>query len=681
MCFDALPAGYCAIPDCASAADCPAGTSCITLTSDSGDETYCLKDCSSNADCREGYICHPDVQICWYQPGLLGSPIGGPCLEAGDCATPNAVCYPEVYGKEPTGYVLGYCVLFSCSAGSCPADSDCFAVGSSGDSTACLPLCETDGDCRQGYGCLEGVCSPDCDSDSSCPLCYACDPAAAMCIHEDLQCSAANPMGWCPEGLYCQSGECKEFVFTCTDDKHEPNETYTKAATVEPGDFKVELEEDLQVCKDDKDWFRLDVPAGQTGTLGITFYHQVGDLDLCLYDQAGKFLGCRYPLENYPASWREYDWNDEFLSALAGAGDRTLYFKALGFGGAPNNYNLFAWTTPWKDGAVCTDLFTESECKGCLPNGQCVKDQFKAALMQFPYPDPADPYVGDGYMVEHSSSYSWARRETVMLIRHAIRQVQQKFPGTKPLGLMDMAQIDGITPGFDVGSPRHPETTHDEGGNIDVAYYQTTGDNSGKIVCDPNGGSNDGYYCTSVANHVVDLPRTAYFLAMLAASSRFRVAGMDQLIAPLVEEAIDDLVQQGAITQVQANMAKNKLAYGDGWPFHHHHIHVSLKWWSQRGHREDYPIGCGYRFPADGTWDGYLNMLALTGDHKCKRQNAKCKVQNGHASWLSATIGHRPSAFAGRFGGTSSTITYDRRSPRSCLERLAGLRRGDVGGR
>jgi hypothetical protein len=33
-----------------------------------------------------------------------------------------------------------------------------------------------------------------------------------------------------------------------------------------------------------------------------------------------------------------------------------------------------------------------------------------------------------------------------------------------------------------------------------------------------------------------------------------------------------------------------------------------------------------------------LNMLAVTGDHKCKRQNAKCKVQSGQASWFSATI-------------------------------------------
>jgi hypothetical protein len=73
-----------------------------------------------------------------------------------------------------------------------------------------------------------------------------------------------------------------------------------------------------------------------------------------------------------------------------------------------------------------------------------------------------------------------------------------------------------------------------------------------------------------------------------------------------------------------------------------------------------------------------LDMLALTGDHAV--QSAKCKMQS--AKWPrtagSTTIDHppsheasaglrRPSAFAGRFGGTSSTITQDSRSSRSCL--------------
>jgi dihydrofolate synthase/folylpolyglutamate synthase len=97
-----------------------------------------------------------------------------------------------------------------------------------------------------------------------------------------------------------------------------------------------------------------------------------------------------------------------------------------------------------------------------------------------------------------------------------------------------------------------------------------------------------------------------------------------------------------------------------------------------------------------GTASG-LDMLAVTGDHECKRQSAKCKVQDGQASWASATIRlrtrlrrdfgdhppsheasaglRRPSAFAGRFGGTSSPIAYDRRSTRSCMD----LRLGPAG--
>jgi UDP-N-acetylglucosamine 2-epimerase len=75
----------------------------------------------------------------------------------------------------------------------------------------------------------------------------------------------------------------------------------------------------------------------------------------------------------------------------------------------------------------------------------------------------------------------------------------------------------------------------------------------------------------------------------------------------------------------------------------------------------------------------HLDMLAVTGDHKCKRQDAKCKVQDGQASWLSATIrlrprlrrdfvDHPPSHEASAGLRRPSTITYDRRSSRSCLD-------------
>ena len=603
-CFTDFPSGFCVVPDCDTNGDCPAGGSCIEVTAGDSSSTYCVQSCSTGGDCRPGYFCYPGVGVCWWEPDSGASPIGGPCQSDADCEGATSVCYPEMLNNEPTGFVEGYCVVFDCTAGSCPEGSDCVSLSSG---TACLPTCVSDAGCREGYACDEGFCLPFCGSVSDCPAGYLCDAGEAFCVDTSYQCSPSNPMGWCPEGLYCIDGECTTFQFDCTDQTMEPNESKTAAKTVTPGVYKTPKETGMQVCVADQDWFKMTIPAGHTGTLGVYFYHDLGDLDLCMYDSAGKFVACRYLYENYPITWREYDWNDEFLSAFAGAGPKTFYFKASGFSGAANNYDLYGWTTAWQDGFDCADSYSFYECKGCKSNGQCIKDDFQANLHQFPHADGNDPFVGDGYIVEHASGYSWARRETIMLIRWAIHEVRAKFPGTKRLGLMDMCQIDGITPGFDVGIPRHPETTHDEGGNIDVAYYQTGGgDSEGGVICDANGGSTDGYFCTSVANHIVDLPRTAYFLAKLSESDRMRVAGADKLIAPLIIDALKDLKNKGDISTALYNKTVSQLAYGDGWPFHHHHIHVSLKWWSQRDDDVHRPIGCGFRMAGDGTWDEYL---------------------------------------------------------------------------
>jgi hypothetical protein len=222
--------------------------------------------------------------------------------------------------------------------------------------------------------------------------------------------------------------------------------------------------------------------------------------------------------------------------------------------------------------------------------------------------------VPSGYLLESYSNYRWLRRELIMLVRAAIHEVQLAFPGSTPLGLLDMADRDAVTPGFDVGTPRHPESTHDQGGNIDIAYYQTDGDSSGAIVCGPNGSDSDGYYCTSVAHHVVDLPRTVYFMAMLNRSPRVRVIGVDKLLAPLLVAETDRQRAAGTLTNELAQRVIANLAYGDGWPFHHHHMHVSLRWWGDdapaspsglaavttEGSGKTPAIGCGYRMPGDG---------------------------------------------------------------------------------
>jgi hypothetical protein len=596
--------GACCTPDCygrncgddgcsGSCGECVGGAQCVDgLCPDTCLPACAGKQCGPDGcgaacgTCDDGFKCVGG--LCKESTVDPASKVGKACASDTDCAPPaNGVCFDWMPG--------GMCASAGCeSTADCPGGSSCIELTSTDGSTStyCVADCTSNADCRPGY------------------FCY---PEVNVCWWEQGvgPCSPDLPTGTCDEGLYCIDGTCQEWSFECTDKTYEVNDTKAASTPLTPGAFKTEIKKNLQICAGDNDWFSLTIPKGHSGTVGIYFYHEVGDLDLCLYDPAGKLVSCRYPFEDYSQLWRDHDWNDEFLSAFALAGDRTVYFKADGYLGATNQFNLFAWTSEWKDGTDCTQFFSTDECKGCYDGGQCVKDSFEANLLQFPHPDPDDPFVGDGYMVEHSSGYSWLRREAIMAIRQAIHDTQVQFPGTGPLGLMDMCQINGITPGFDVGDPRHPESTHDEGGNIDVAYYQTDGSNSGAVVCDPAGGSNNGYFCTSVANHVVDLPRTAFFMAKLAANPRFRVAGMDKLVAPLVLAEMKKLKDNGMLTSSEYYQGSNGIAYGDGWPFHHHHIHVSFDWWYGRDAKPAGPIGCGFRMPGDPTWAQYMASLHL----------------------------------------------------------------------
>ena len=258
---------------------------------------------------------------------------------------------------------------------------------------------------------------------------------------------------------------------------------------------------------------------------------------------------------------------------------------------------------PYSDGPDCSAEYDSDECLGLLDN------QIK--LYHFPFPDPDDGFVENGYLLETYSDYRWARREVIMYLRYALYEVQQQFPGTNPLGIIDISQRDGLTPGMDNCNLRHPEKTHDQGGNIDVAYYQTGPDNSARIICDADGGSNDGYYCdpSAVNTHIVDLERTTYFIAKLSClpdcdNTRFRVAGVDRVIGPLIEETALKLKNDGIISDDEYNNLSNMFTYGEGWPFHHHHIHLSFKWWESEATTmmsvDSPPIGCGFRFPGDG---------------------------------------------------------------------------------
>jgi len=238
-------------------------------------------------------------------------------------------------------------------------------------------------------------------------------------------------------------------------------------------------------------------------------------------------------------------------------------------------YALRVTVDDWHEGASCDDFYEDTS-----KNGQCNR------IVQYPQATSRD----EGYIVSHSAHYSNLRREVAYLVAHATAQVQAAYPDTMPLGLMDMSQTDGDTPGRDEDSLRHPEGTHVDGNDIDIAYYQTGSDNLGREVC-----RNNGYFCTSSPNKL-DAEKTAYFMAMLLESKDVRVIGVDTMIADDLFDAMDEMVDAGTLTNGQKNKVRNHLAYGDGWPFHHHHMHLSWDWedgWD--GHAD--LSGCAHTLP------------------------------------------------------------------------------------
>lgn len=234
------------------------------------------------------------------------------------------------------------------------------------------------------------------------------------------------------------------------------------------------------------------------------------------------------------------------------------------------------------DGATCTD----GECvlaNGC-PDWRCEGSHCTELI---PMPGSFDrtsaEAIADGYYIGTLERYSYLRRDLTMLVRHAACEVLLRFPGTNPIGLADLAQADGMTPGIDSGSPRHPTTTH-TGSDLDIAYYQTDGSNNPQIICgdgsDDNGNGvagtyNDGYFCTTEEN-IIDWPRQAYWFAKLATTPLVRVFGIDETLADDFERELDALRVAGDITPEEHGRA-SRLGWGNdgGWAFHHHHTHNS----------------------------------------------------------------------------------------------------------
>jgi len=249
------------------------------------------------------------------------------------------------------------------------------------------------------------------------------------------------------------------------------------------------------------------------------------------------------------------------------------YLAIDGYEGATGTYDLNIRASEWHDSLNCNDVYDDDS-----ESGPCNR------IMQFPQANDLD----EGYVVSHWAHYSNLRREVAYLVRWAAAETSANFADTNPIGLLDMGQWDGDTPGRMEGQLRHPEGTHVHGNDIDIAYYQTGSDNYGRIVCP----SNDGYFCTGEAT-LLDARRTAFFIAQLMKSPYLRVIGVDPKVASAVKSAAQDLKGEGLLSSSDVSRLNSYMAYGDGWPFHHHHLHFSWAW--ESGHADRTappPEGC-----------------------------------------------------------------------------------------
>lgn len=553
-----------------------------------GGNGFCLPKIPA-AECTGGAIDRHDVcapikgkgcdeasaTFCKLHEPTAGEP-GSKCGDDTECTTTNASCYQG--STKPSGWLDGYCLAFGCADTSECGEGACLPVATDG-SGVCVQGCGMDLDCRVGYVCSKTqdetatYCRAGCDAAAACPTGFAC--VGNQCVGDDIACTPKNPHGWCPKDSWCDNGTCSQELYKCggKDDASEDNDSQAQAKPAPAGTTT-----GLVVCAGDEDFWEVTVPKGKILRVGIEFANAAGDLDLVVYDANGKLVGARTG-DVYPYSDRSAETDTEYYGLRSEAGGDKYFLRVTGYQSAENTYSLHVDELPFSDGKNCEDSFSFGDCTGEAPGG--------TGLVPFPFPDPKSGKAEDNYFWDTYSNYRFARRELVMLVRWALAETAKAFPGTGPVGLIDTCQIDGITPGYDVDDPRHPETTHDQGGNEDIAYFQTDGDNHAEIVCGDGSTHADGY-CSDAAKtmHKVDLPRQAFFMAKLISSPRLRVIGADQVLAPLIIQAAADLAALPASDPKHLTAEENAafpghVAYGSGWPYHHHHIHVSLKWWGQ----------------------------------------------------------------------------------------------------
>lgn len=255
-------------------------------------------ECETDEECHqafgEDYYCHPRLKNC-----VL--PLGdGECYDTPDCDDPNLVCDLKTNTCAPRGTVCG-------------VDSDCLA----------------------DHVCINGTCVYQCPPDKECVDDNDCeygDVCRNSCCMEDQSCSS----DWdCTYPEICEAGWCQEPLPCTHDDSYEDNDEPTTATAINfPALNQTEDHPSLVICRNDDDWYKIDVLAGDKLTVRIFFTHvSGGDLELKIYDDEASALSGI----SVDSSTSSSDNEEVEHTAVV---DSTYYVQVYGYSNGENTYSM-----------------------------------------------------------------------------------------------------------------------------------------------------------------------------------------------------------------------------------------------------------------------------------------------------------------------------------------------------
>ncbi|MFO0709537.1 MAG: hypothetical protein U0353_06840 [Sandaracinus sp.] len=197
----------------------------------------------------------------------------------------------------------------------------------------------------------------------------------------------------------------------------------------------------------------------------------------------------------------------------------------------------------------------------------CLEDC--AHLLQMPLPN--DPAL-DGYTTRSSTvfRYQYGRRDLLMYVRHAAQRVAGL--GMAPLIPEDFSQWDGMTPGTDVGAPRH--ASHQRGKDVDISLHGLDGMNEWRSYCTPEATA-DGRECVPGTIMNFDGTANAIWFGDIFASGRVTMCFLDRELIPAAVTGAEEASLVGELDDTLVPLFDDGV-HLQHWPNHDNHLHVRV---------------------------------------------------------------------------------------------------------